>query len=140
MVSGRSTSLRCHGLFSFPNASIFVILHNTTEHCHIQALLEPFSISSSQFPGGFLRDILCQATDRYGIVCGVFSLFSLLTSQVPQSLLHTLFHFPSETKMLFNQPSPLTLPPSVNDVLNNSLSLLGSLLFPGNGPVTQHLC
>ena len=28
-------SLRFHGPFSFTNATIFIILYSTTEHCHI---------------------------------------------------------------------------------------------------------
>lgn len=45
--------------FTFTNATIFVILYNTMEHRPIHALVEPFSISGSQCPGGFVQKIPC---------------------------------------------------------------------------------
>lgn len=53
--AGTQTSLRFHSPFSFTNATSFVILYNTIEHGHIRARVAPFSISSSQFPSGFVK-------------------------------------------------------------------------------------
>lgn len=100
-------SLRFHGPCSFANASIFVILHNTTEHCDIQALREPFLISGSQFPSGFVWEIPCH---NHGQIvycpCDVHTpLLLLMSKAVPQAPPHALFYFPSpflgHTKMLF---------------------------------------
>lgn len=100
-------SLRFHGPFSFTNASIFVILHKTAEHCDIQALLEPFLISGSQFPNGFVREIPCHNHGQiFYCLWDVHTLLLLLMSQdVPQAPPHALFYFPRpsmrHTKTLF---------------------------------------
>lgn len=55
ILAETQTPLRFRSPFSFTNATSFIILYSTIEPGHFRARVAPFSISSSQFPDGFVK-------------------------------------------------------------------------------------